>query len=136
MPHSRKSSQKRFSGSRSTSLTQHLFFVTGEAKCIAASTANQPERLAWLCEKGDGKTSALVLATRELRGMPTWTQDAAIANEHHRLVGNVKQKAMDVAWWKPWIHQLLLYVGSSRTGKGAADRKRAKTAVAADRTAT
>ena len=50
----------------------------------------------------------MVRATRELRGTPTWKQDAAIANEHQRLLGNVKQLGMDVAWWKPWIHQLLL----------------------------
>jgi hypothetical protein len=68
--------------------------------------------------------------------MPAWTQDAAIANEHQRFFGNVKQKGMDVSWWKPWIHQLLVHVGTSRTGKGARERQREKAAVAAHRTTT
>ena len=125
----------------SLGLTRYVFnpafiFVVGEAKCNKPLTTDQPERPWWLGEQGEGKSSALVRATRQLSHMPTWAQDAAIANEHHTLIGRVKQKAMGVAWWKPWIHQLLLYAGSSRTGKGAADRKRAKTAAAADRTAT
>ena len=69
-----------------------------------------------------------MLATRELRGMPTWTQDAAISNEHHRFLGNVKRKVMDVDRCKPWTHQLLLYVGTSRTGKGARERRNMKAA--------
>ena len=113
-----------------------FIFVIGEAKCNTASTAGQPERPSWLYDKSDGKTSALVLATRELRGMPTWAQDAAIVNEHQRLLGIVKQTGMGVSWWKPWIHQLMLYVGTSRTGKGARKRQREKAAVAAHRTTT
>jgi hypothetical protein len=113
-----------------------LLFCIGGASCTQASTADQPERLAWLCAKGDGETSALVLATRELRDMPTWAQDPAIANEHYRLLGNVTQRSMDVSWWKPWTHQLVLYVGSSRPGEAAVERKRAKTAAAAHRTTT
>ena len=113
-----------------------FIFAIGEAKCNKPMTTDQPERPSWLCEQGEGKFSALVRATRQLRGTPTWTQDAAIGNEHHRLLGNVKRKGMDVSEWKPWIHQLLLYVGTSRTGKGARGRQRGKTAVAAHRTTT
>ena len=78
----------------------------------------------------------MVLATRELEDMPTWTQDTAIANDSQRFLANVKQTATDVSWWKPWTHQLLVYVGTSRTGKGARERQFAKAAVAAQRTST
>jgi hypothetical protein len=106
----------------SLGLTKYVFnpafiFVAGEAKCTKPLGTDQPERPCWLGEQGEGKSSALVRATRQLSHMPRWTQDAAIASEHHRLLGNVKQKAMDVSWWKPWTHQLLLYVGSSDQAK-------------------
>ena len=113
-----------------------FLFVIGGAKCIKASTADQPERPAWLCENGDGETSALVLATRELEDMPKWAQGTAIANDSQRFLANAKQKATDGSWWKPWTHQLLVDVGTSRTGTGARERQFAKAAVAAQRTST
>ena len=36
---------------------------------------------------------------------------------HLRDLGKVKQKAVDLQRWVPWIHQLLLWVGSSRNGR-------------------
>ena len=78
----------------------------------------------------------MLLATRELGDMPRWTHDTAIAGDLQRFLVNVKQKATDVSWWKPWIHQLLVYIGTSRTGKGAGERLFAKAAVAAQRTST
>ena len=102
----------------SLGITKYVFhpafiFVICGAKCIKASTADQPERLAWLCEKGDGETSALVLATRELGDMPKCTQDTAIANDSQRFLANVKQTRLDLSWWKPRIHQLFVYIGTS-----------------------
>ena len=77
-----------------------------------------------------------MLATRELEDMPRWTHDMAIVDDVQRFLVNVKQKATGVSWWKPWIHQLLVYIGTSRTGKGARERQFAKAAVAAQRTST
>ena len=37
--------------------------------------------------------------------------------------GRVKQKRTDIQRWKPRLHQLMIYVGTSRTGQGAAKRK-------------
>ena len=35
------------------------------------------------------------------------------------FLGQVKQKVGNMKWWKPWIHQLLLYVGTARQGRVA-----------------
>ena len=44
-------------------------------------------------------------------------------------LGRVKQKSTDIRWWKPRLHQLMIYVGTSRTGQEAAKRKSKKGAV-------
>ena len=41
-------------------------------------------------------------------------------------LGNVKQKATNMGWWVPRVHQLMVYVGTSRTGMGAKNAKRIK----------
>ena len=87
----------------SLGITKYVFqpsflFCIGGTKCTQASIADQPERLAWLCGNGDGETSALLLATRELEDMPTWTHDTAIVDDIQRFLVNVKQKATDVSW--------------------------------------
>ena len=33
------------------------------------------------------------------------------------FLGQVKQKVGNMKWWKQWIHQLLLYVGTARQGR-------------------
>ena len=123
----------------SLGITKYVFhpsflFCTGGTKCTQASIAGQPERLAWLCGEGFGETSALLLATRELEDMPRWTHDTAIVYDIQRFLVNVKQKATDVSRWKPWTHQLLVYIDTFGTGKGARERQFAKAAVAAQRT--
>ena len=68
----------------------------------------------------------MVRCTCEVKGMPMWTQDAAASNEHLMFSGGVKQMVLSVQWWRPWTHQLLLYVGTARTGKGARQRQTTK----------
>ena len=41
----------------------------------------------------------------------------------HLNLGKVKQKAVDLQRWVRYIHQLLLWVGSSRTGRPSRARK-------------
>ena len=65
--------------------------------------------------------------------MPKWRQDAATSNEDLVFLGDVKQKVMHKQWWRPWTHQLLLYVGTARKGKGARQRQPMKATVARTR---
>ena len=44
------------------------------------------------------------------------------------FLGDVKQKVTLTKCWKPRIHQLLLYVGTSRQGQGAKQRMEENTA--------
>ena len=34
-------------------------------------------------------------------------------------LGKVKQKRVDLHWWKQGVHQIVLWVGTARQGKGA-----------------
>ena len=45
---------------------------------------------------------------------------------HLRDLGKVKQKAVDLQRWVPNVHQLLLWVGSSRNGRGRLGRRQRK----------
>ena len=52
---------------------------------------------------------------------PWFAKDPSEFKEHlPRCV--VKQKEADLDCWLPWIHQLLLYVGSARRGQSAKGR--------------
>ena len=62
-----------------------------------------------------------------LRGIPSWDADPSW-EEDQRLrsggdqqldLGNVKQKATNMGRWIPRVHQLMLFFGTSRTGKEA-----------------
>ena len=35
------------------------------------------------------------------------------------FLGQVKQEVGSMKWWKPWIHQLMLYMGTARQGRVA-----------------
>ena len=53
--------------------------------------------------------------------IPRFAKDPSDFKEHlPRCV--VKQKKADLNWWRPWIHQLLLFVGTARQGQGANKR--------------
>jgi hypothetical protein len=58
--------------------------------------------------------------------MPDWKPEAVTFNKDLVFLGAVKQKVGDMKWWRPWIHQLLLYVGTSRQGRGANQKKHIK----------
>ena len=47
-------------------------------------------------------------------------------NKDLPFLGQVKQKKANITWWRPFIHLLLLYVGTARTGKGAKLKKHLK----------
>ena len=115
--------------------TKYLFnpaflFVIGGANCRMALPEDQPDRPRWLFGGFGGETSALVRCTREVKDMPKWKQDAATFNEDLPFLGDVKQKVTNMQWWRPWIHQLLLYVGTARQSKGARQRQNKKANVA------
>ena len=57
--------------------------------------------------------------TRALVDMPRWGQDGDTGNADLMFLGDVKQKVALTKFWKPRIHQLLLYVGTPRQGQGA-----------------
>ena len=101
-----------------------FLFVIGNANCHKAESLDAPAKPLWLSESGVGETSALVRCTREIGDMPKWRHDAANYGEDLPPLGNVKQAAMDRTRWRPWIHQLLLFVGASRQGQGARKRWR------------
>jgi len=128
--HSRRSSRRRISGGRSTSSTRPSSSSFGGANCRMALPEDQPERPRWLFGGFGGETSALVRCTREVKDMPKWKQDAATFNEDLPFLGDVKQKVTNMQWWRPWTHQLLLYVGTARQGKGARQRQNKKAHVA------
>ena len=96
-----------------------FLFVIGGANCIRPVCEDQPQRPAWLSEIGVGETSALARCTRGVKDMPDWKPEAVTFNKDLVFLGAVKQKVGDMKWWRPWIHQLLLYVGTSRRGRGA-----------------
>ena len=56
--------------------------------------------------------------------MPNWEQDAGTYNKDLMLLGSVKQKVLNIQWWRLCMHQLLLYVGTARQGLGARQRQR------------
>ena len=62
--------------------------------------------------------------------MLKWKPNAPTFNEDLPFLGDVKQKVTNMQWWRPWIHQLLLYVGTARQGKGARQRQNKKATVA------
>ena len=83
------------------------------------------------------------LAPPDLKGMPTWLEDAAFAMPTRYLpsfsiapwsallhrqrndlpdLGMIKQKKVDLAEWVEGVHQLLLWVGCKRPGQKARQR--------------
>jgi hypothetical protein len=99
-----------------------FLFVIGPANRQLADIEDQPERPRWLLDCELGRSSALVRAMRDLEDLPKWETDTATFNQALPHLGNVRQKPMDTKWEKPWIHQLLLYVGTARQGKAARRR--------------
>ena len=66
-----------------------------------------------------------------LRGIPSWDV-IPLWMEDHRIrsggdpqldLGNAKQKQTNMGRWIPRVHQLMVYVGTSRTGQGAKRRQ-------------
>jgi hypothetical protein len=103
-----------------------FLFVIGGANRKAPLQDDQPERLAWLRDDDIGASLALVRGTRETKDLPSWSKDAATFNETLPHLGTVLQKGINLQWWVPYIHQLVLYVGTARQGKGARKRQHMK----------
>ena len=55
---------------------------------------------------------------RDEKDMPNGDRVKTTFNEDLPFLGEVKQKAAKTQWWRPWIHQLLLYVGTARQREG------------------
>ena len=122
--------------------TTHMFhasfiFVIGPAKLVFANANLQPATPDWLLPTNEahrscgaqapkGNSSALVRTRRHARDIPTWTADPDSFNESLPPLGDVKQKVALLDWWRPGIHQLLLYVGTAREGQGARERHQEK----------
>ena len=49
--------------------------------------------------------------------------DPGTFNETLPHLGNVRQNVINTKWWKPWIHQLLLYVGTDTRGEAVKERQ-------------
>ena len=104
-----------------------FIFVIGGAFCNRPLDDDQPQKPPWLSEAGVGWTSALSRCTNGLKDMPEWKEKEVRLNKDLPFLGQAKQKKANMTWWRPFIHQLLLYVGTSRTGKGAKLKKSLKT---------
>ena len=94
------------------------------AKHAHAPTKDVPFVPQWLDDVGV-RFNSLV---RSLRDIPSWEEDQGLRSGGYQLLdlGNVKQKTTNMGWWVPRVHQLMVYVGTSRTGMGAKNAKRIK----------
>ena len=91
------------------------------AKHAHAPTKDVPLLPQWLDDVGV-RFNSLV---RSLRDIPSWEEDQGLRSGGDQLLdlGNVKQKTTNMGWWIPRVHQLMVYVGTSRTGMGAKKAK-------------
>ena len=106
----------------------YMMVTTPCAKIVYPSTEAAPWLPEWL-QAGNGGIAKLCGA---LKDAPTWppepqSRSRGFANFD---LGKCQQKPADLRWWVPGIHQLLLFLGTSREGKGAA---RARFANAVDK---
>ena len=62
-------------------------------------------------------------SARLLKALPRWEKDPRTFNETLPHLGNFRLKVMNTTWWKPCIHQLLLYVGTDMHGKAVRQRQ-------------
>ena len=111
-----------------------FIFVIGPANLKYAIPEQQPATPAWLLpsDRGphdaDPTTSALLRLCRPSSDIPKFQRDPNFFNEALPSLGDVKQKVARMEWWRPWIHQLLLYVGTARQGCAARRRDQQKRA--------
>jgi hypothetical protein len=99
-----------------------FIFVIGDANCRIPRVQEQPEIPPWLHNDSGLWCSSLWRSTRALVDMPRWEQDGDTVNNDLMFLGGVKQKVALTKCWSPGIHQLLLYVGTSRQSQGAKQR--------------
>ena len=94
------------------------------AKQAHAPTNVAPLLPTWLDDVGIRFPSLV----SSLRDIPSWEEDQGLRSGGDQLLdlGKVKQKTTNMGWWVPRVHQLMVYVGTSRTGMGARKAKRIK----------
>ena len=61
-----------------------------------------------------------------LHAIPSWEDTKGLRSGGDQLpdLGNVKQKCTNMNSWVPRVHQLTLYVGTARRGKGTKKKKK------------
>ena len=94
------------------------------AKLEYAPTDAAPPLPTWL-EEDDMIFRSLCVP---LRDIPSWEDTEGLRSYGDQLIdlGRVKQKCTNMQWWVPRVHQLLFYVGTSRKGHGADQRRNQK----------
>ena len=100
--------------------------VLGRAEPNYADMDSQPEVPQWLWG-AHLQSDALSRTIFPAKALPEWNADNNDIRADLPDLGPVKQKPADLRWWKPNIHQLLLYVGTARPGQGARQRPRVRT---------
>ena len=96
--------------------------VLGPAEALYAEVDDQPEVPQWLWG-AHLQISALARTIFPAKELPTWKARYNNIRLDLADLGQVKQKPAKLRWWKPGIHQLLLYVGTARQGRGARTRE-------------
>ena len=90
------------------------------SKLTYAETNDAPDLPTWLEENAKFRSLCATLPN-----IPSWDDTKGVRSGGHQMLdlGNVKQKPTDMEWWVERVHQLMLFVGTARSGMGAKRRR-------------
>ena len=91
------------------------------SKLSHAPTKEVPDLPAWL-EEDAIRFKSLCMT---LPAIPSWEGNTGLRSCGDQLpdLCNVRQKCTNMELWVPSVHQLMIYVGSARKGRGAAEKQ-------------
>ena len=99
--------------------------MLGPADIEYSASDHQPVIPAWWYGPQEGE-SRLGRSLMNASNLPEWDEENSEMDWDLPSLGKARQKVADMEWWRPHIHQLLLYAGCSRQGQAARARRREK----------